>query len=57
METPEDESTRDLAWLLYDTSLLASGFVQEDPELFAGNNNKYNNNFISFIFKLLIIYN
>ena len=34
-ETPDEEATRDLAWLLYDTSLLSSGFTQDDTELFA----------------------
>lgn len=33
-ETPEDERTKDLAWLLYDTALMGSGFAQEDLELF-----------------------
>lgn len=34
-EAPEEESTRDLAWLLYDTALLSSGFNNEEPELFS----------------------
>ena len=33
-ESPDEERTQDLAWLLYDTSLMGSGFVQEDMELF-----------------------
>jgi len=33
--TPEDDQTKDLAWLLYDTALLSSGFNQQDTELFA----------------------
>lgn len=33
-EAPDEERTHDLAWLLYDTSLLDSGFVLEDMELF-----------------------
>jgi heat shock protein beta len=32
---PDDESTKDLAWLMYDTALLASGFNQQDTELFS----------------------
>lgn len=32
--SPDDERTKDLAWLLYDTALLGSGFAQEDLELF-----------------------
>jgi len=32
---PDAESTKDLAWLLYDTALLNSGFVQTETELFA----------------------
>lgn len=32
---PEAETTKDLAWLLYDTALLNSGFVQTETELFA----------------------
>jgi heat shock protein beta len=35
VEAAEEESTKDLAWLLYDTSLLSSGFQQDDVELFA----------------------
>jgi heat shock protein 90kDa beta len=33
--TPDAESTNDLAWLLYDTALLNSGFTQTETELFA----------------------
>lgn len=32
---PEEERTRDLAWLLYDTALLTSGFHQDEVENFA----------------------
>jgi heat shock protein beta len=35
VEAPSDESTKDLAHLLYDTALLASGFVQDDTEGYA----------------------
>lgn len=35
IEASSDESTRDLAYLLYDTALLASGFVQDDTEGFS----------------------
>jgi heat shock protein beta len=31
----EEETTKDLAWLMYDTALLASGFNQQDTELFS----------------------
>ena len=34
-EKPDDEATSDLAWLLYDTSLVASGFQQEDPDVYS----------------------
>lgn len=33
---PDEESTKDLAWLMYDTALLSSGFTQQDTELFSG---------------------
>ena len=33
---PEDSETKDLALLMYDTALLSSGFVMEDPTAFAG---------------------
>jgi heat shock protein beta len=32
---PEEEATKDLAWLMYDTALLSSGFNQQDTELFS----------------------
>jgi len=32
---PDAETTKDLAWLLYDTALLNSGFAQTETELFA----------------------
>jgi heat shock protein beta len=34
-ESPNEDATKDLAYLLYDTALLSSGFVQDDPEAFA----------------------
>jgi heat shock protein beta len=33
--SPDEESTKDLAWLMYDTALLSSGFNQQDTELFS----------------------
>jgi len=35
-ESPEDEATKDLAWLLHDTALLNSGFSMSEPQAFAG---------------------
>ena len=35
VESPSEESTRDLAYLLYDTALLASGFAQDDTDGFS----------------------
>lgn len=32
---PDAQATKDLAWLLYDTALLSSGFFQDDLELYA----------------------
>jgi len=34
-DSPDDQSTKDLAWLLYDTALVSSGFPQEDLESYA----------------------
>jgi len=34
-ESPDEQSTKDLAHLLYDTALLSSGFAQDDVEGFA----------------------
>jgi len=34
-EKPNEEATDDLAWLLYDTALVASGFQQDDAETYA----------------------
>jgi heat shock protein beta len=34
-EAPEDEATKDLAWMLLDTALMNSGFQLEDPKDFA----------------------
>ena len=33
--SPDEQSTKDLAFLLYDTALLASGFQQDDLESYA----------------------
>jgi len=35
VESPEEQSTKDMAFLLYDTALLASGFAHEDTEGFS----------------------
>ncbi|CAE7379298.1 HSP90B1, partial [Symbiodinium microadriaticum] len=35
VQNGDDEYTADLAWLLYDTALLSSGFTQTETELFA----------------------
>jgi heat shock protein beta len=32
---PQEESTKDVAYLLYDTALVTSGFVQNEPELYS----------------------
>jgi heat shock protein beta len=34
-ESPEEQSTKDLAWILYDTALVSSGFAQEDVDTFS----------------------
>jgi len=34
-DAPEEQTTKDIAYLIYDTALLASGFVHEDPDSFA----------------------
>jgi heat shock protein beta len=34
-EAPDEDSTKDIAWLMYDTALLSSGFTQQDTELFS----------------------
>lgn len=34
-DSPDEQSTIDLAWLLYDTALVSSGFQQEDLESYA----------------------
>ena len=33
--SPDEDETKDLAWLMYDTALLSSGFNQQDTELFS----------------------
>ena len=35
VESPEEQSTKDMAFLLYDTALLARGFAHEDTEGFS----------------------
>ena len=35
VEAPSEESTQDLAYLLYDTALMTSGFAQDDVESFS----------------------
>merc|ERR1712078_353425 len=35
-ESPEDEDTKDLAWILHDTALLNSGFPVSDAKTFSG---------------------
>lgn len=34
-ESPDDDSTKDVAYLLYDTALISSGFQQNEPEAFS----------------------
>lgn len=34
-DSAEEETTKDLVWLVYDTALASSGFVQEDTEAYA----------------------
>merc|ERR1711871_1336502 len=35
-ESPEDDATKDLAWILHDTALLNSGFSVQDATGFSG---------------------
>lgn len=35
VDAPSEESTKDLAYLLYDSALMTSGFMQDDVESFA----------------------
>ena len=34
-DSPDEQSTKDMSWLLYDTALMSSGFMQEDIESYA----------------------
>ncbi len=34
-DSPDEQSTKDVAFLIYDTALLASGFMHDDPDAFA----------------------
>uniref|UniRef100_A0A7S3XYP4 Histidine kinase/HSP90-like ATPase domain-containing protein n=3 Tax=Heterosigma akashiwo TaxID=2829 RepID=A0A7S3XYP4_HETAK len=34
-EDPEDQKTKDYAWLLYDTALMSSGFIQDEVDEFS----------------------
>lgn len=38
---PEEQSTKDLAYILYDTALLQSGFQFDETEAFAGYETKH----------------
>ncbi|CAM9831987.1 unnamed protein product [Discosporangium mesarthrocarpum] len=33
--SPDDEATKDLAWLLFDTAMASSGFTVDDTEAFS----------------------
>ena len=34
-DSPDEQTTKDIAFLIYDTALLASGFMHDDPDSFA----------------------
>jgi heat shock protein beta len=36
VESPDDQETKDLAWVMHDTALLNSGFTMDAPQDFAG---------------------
>merc|ERR1712100_135920 len=36
VESPDDQETKDLAWVMHDTALLNSGFTMDAPKDFAG---------------------
>merc|ERR1711871_758689 len=34
-DSPDEQSTKDMSWLLYDTALMSSGFMQDDVDSYA----------------------